>query len=180
VDGLAAYTLCYEDMLGHVCLHLISHVNVWDYARLIWVADLVSLAERFASEIDWERVRRDTPAVLNTLSLLHFSTPLSDRLLDQARIRIGHAPQGIGLDFRGWPRVQGRHWRERGIRQVLADTLFPSEWWLRLRYKLGSTRPLVWYRWVRHPLYITGHVIRSLLERLGWPSPVDLAKGRAQ
>ena len=172
------HTLCYEDMLGHVCLHMISHVNVWDYARLIWVADLVSLAERFASEIDWARVRRDTPAVLDTLSLLHFSTPLSDDLLSQASIRVGRAPRGIGLDYQGWPRVQGKRWREVGFRQVLRYTLLPSEWWLRLRYKLGSTRPLFWYRWVRHPLYVVAHVIRSLLERLGWPSPLDLVKGR--
>jgi hypothetical protein len=179
LDGLTAHTLCYEDMLGHVCLHMISHVNVWDYARLIWVADLVSLAERFASEIDWERVRRNTPAVLDTLSLLHHSTPLSADLLSQAGVKIGRAPQGIGLDYRGWPRVQGKQWRDRGTRQVLADTLLPSEWWLRLRYKLGSSRPLFWYRWVRHPLHIVAQVIRSLLERLGWPSPLDLAKGRA-
>ena len=177
-DDFTAYTLGYEAMLGHVCQHLISHVNVWDYARLIWVADLVSLAERFVSEIDWARVRRTTPAVLDTLSLLHFSTPLSDDLLSQAPIQIGRAPQGIGLDFQGWPRVRGRRRRKLGFRRLLRPTLFPSEWWLRLRYKRGSTRPLFWYRWVRHPLYILAHIVRAGLERLGWPSPLDLVKGR--
>jgi hypothetical protein len=177
LDGLTIHTLGYEDMLGHVCQHLISHVNVWDYARLIWMADLVSLAERFASEIDWARVRRSTPAVLDTLSLLHFSTPLSDELLSQAPIKIGRAPRGIGLDYQGWPRVRGTLWRKRGFRRVLRDTLFPSEWWLRLRYGLGSTRPLFCYRWVRHPLHILAQLIRSWLEWLGWPSPLDLVKG---
>jgi hypothetical protein len=177
LDGLTIHTLGHEAMLGHVCQHLISHVNVWDYARLIWVADLVSLAERFASEIDWGQVRRTSPAVLDTLSLLHFSTPLSEELLSQASIRIGRAPRGIGRDYRGWPRVQWRAWRESGFQQGLRQTLFPSEWWLRLRYKRGSTRPLFWYRWVRHPLYIMAHIIRAILERLGWPSPLDLVKG---
>jgi hypothetical protein len=178
LDGLTVHTLGYEDMLGHVCQHLISHVNVWDYARLIWMADLVSLAERFASEIDWARVRRTTPAVLDTLSLLHFSTPLSDQLLSQASIKIGRAPRGIGQDYQGWPRVRGMLWRRRGLRRVLRDTLFPSEWWLRLRYGLGSTRSLFWYRWVRHPLHILAQLVRAWLERLGWPSPLDLVKGR--
>jgi len=59
----------------------------------------------------------------------------------------------------------------------LRDTIFPSEWWLRLRYKLGSVRPLFWHRWIRHPLYILGHVARVFLEWLGWPTPLELAHG---
>jgi hypothetical protein len=178
LDGLTAYTLGYEAMLAHICQHLISHVNVWDYARLIWVADMVGLAEGFVSEIDWARVQRQNPAVLDTLSLLHFLTPLSERLLSAAAIPIGRMPRGIGAEYRGWPQAGGVRWRERGYRQVLRDTLFPPEWWLRLRYRRGSTRPLFWYRWVRHPLYISGHVIRATLEWMGWPGPLELAQGR--
>ena len=44
---------------------------------------------------------------------------------------------------------------------------------------LGSDYPLFWYRWLRHPLYILGHVVRACLERLGWPTPGELAEGRA-
>ena len=55
---------------------------------------------------------------------------------------------------------------------------FSSKWWLRLRYKRGSTRPLFWFRWVRDPIHILAQIIRALLERLGWPSPRDLVKGR--
>jgi hypothetical protein len=54
----------------------------------------------------------------------------------------------------------------------------PSEWWLRLRYKLGGDRSLFWYRWLRHPLHILGQVVRASLERLGWPTPGQLAEGR--
>jgi len=71
-------------------------------------------------------------------------------------------------------------WREKGYRRVVRDTLLPSEWWLRLRYQVGSARPLFWYRWVRHPLHILGHVVRAMLERLGWPTPLALARGRRQ
>jgi hypothetical protein len=175
---LTAHTLGHEDMLSHLCQHLTSHVNVWDFGRLIWVADIVSLAERFAAQIDWQRTRRQRPAVLRMLSLLHFMAPLSDELLSQADVRIGRAPEGIGVEYQGWPCTQGADCWERGYRRVLRDTLFPSEWWLRLRYKLGSVRPLLWHRWVRHPLYILGHVGRVLLERMGWPTPLELAGQR--
>jgi hypothetical protein len=175
---LTAYTLGHEDMLSHLCQHMTSHVNVWDFGRLIWVADIVSFAERFVAQIDWKRIRRQHPAVLRLLSLFHFITPLSDELLSQADVRIGRAPEGIGVEYQGWPRTQGADWRERGYRRVLRDTLLPSDWWLRLRYKLGSVRPLFWHRWVRHPLYILGHVGRVLLERMGWPTPLELAGQR--
>ncbi len=175
---LTAHTLGYEDTLGYLGQHLVSHVNVWDYGRLIWVADIVSFAERFAAEIDWEWVQLQNPAVLDTLSLLHFITPLSDELLGVAPIKIGRAPQGVGVEYQGWPRTRMADWPEIGYRRALRNTLLPSEWWLRLRYTLGSERPLFWYRWLRHPLYILGHVMRALLERLGWPSPFELVEGR--
>ena len=171
VGGLAAHTLGHEDALGYLCRHLVSHVNAWDFGRLIWVADIVSLAERFAAEIDWERVKRQSPAVLKTLSLLHFMTPLSDELLKRASIEIGKAPRGIGIEFQGWPQV-------RRDRSVLRDTFLPSEWWLRLRYNLGSTPPLFFCRWIRHPLYIAGQAARALLERLGWPTALELTGRR--
>ncbi|MEE8389482.1 MAG: nucleotidyltransferase family protein [Anaerolineae bacterium] len=173
---MTAYTLGYEDTLQHLCQHLASHVNVWDFGRLIWVADIVSLAERFASEIDWARVRRQCPAVLDMLSLFHFLTPLSDELLSQADVKIGRTPEGIGVEYQGWLCPLGEH--RRDWRCVLRDTVFPSEWWLRLRYKKGSACPLFWYRWVRHPLYILGHVARAILERLGWPTSLELAGKR--
>ena len=163
---LTAYALGYEDMLGHLCLHLTSHVNMVDFARLIWVADIVSFAERFVSAIDWERVQRQCPFVLDTLSLLHFTTPLSDDLLSVAPIKIGPAPGGIGVEYQGWPRTWGEGWRSKGYCRVLRDTLFPSEWWLRMRYQLGSTRPLFWYRWLHHPLYILRPMQRELVKRL--------------
>jgi hypothetical protein len=177
LPGQTAYTLGYEDMLWHLCRHLTSHVNAWESGRLIWVADIVSFAEHFVAEIDWEQMRRQRQSVLDTLSLLHFMTPLSDELLREASIRIGHTPRGIGVDYQGWPRTRRADWRERGYRRVLRDTLCPSEWWLRLRYTLGSARPLFWYRWVRHPLYLLGHVVRACLEWLGWPTPLELAAG---
>ncbi len=172
---LTALTLGPEDTLKHLCQHLLSHVNVWDYCRLIWVADLASYAERFAAEIDWAHIRRHRPVIIRTLSLLHFTTPLSDQLLHQAEIKIGQAPRGLGIDFQGWPRVRPGQQSDASFRNLLQDTVLPSEWWLRLRYNLGSTRSLFLARWVQHPLHILGQMVRTMLEHLGWPRALELA-----
>jgi hypothetical protein len=161
-----AFTLGLEDQLHHLCQHLISHVNVWDYARLIWVADVISLTERYTPEINWRRV---SPQAINTLALLHWLTPLSDDVRRAAGIKIGACPTGIGVEFDGWPRV-----RTPRNRALLRRTLWPSEWWLRLRYARGA-RTLWRERWLRHPLHIAGQVIRALLEKLGWPTARELA-----
>ena len=169
INDHSAETLGLEDQLRHLCDHLISHVNVWDYARLIWVVDIVSLTERFVREIDWDRVRRQSPQVINTLAVLHWMTPLSTEIRHAAGIETGSRPAGIGVEFDGWPRV-----RTPRNRSLLRRTLWPSEWWLRLRYARG-TRSIWRERWIRHPLHIMGQVGRAILEKLGWPTARELA-----
>jgi hypothetical protein len=178
LGDFTAFSLGHHDMLTHLCQHLRSHVNVWDFCRLIWVADVVGYAERFAAEIDWADLGRHAPEIVRLLSLLHHATPLSEELLNRASIRVGKRPPGLGVDFQGWPRLQPAAWKSKGMRWVLHETLFPSECWLRLRYNLGSTRSALLARWIRHPLHILAQVVRALLERLGWPSALELAGQR--
>jgi hypothetical protein len=164
--GITAYALPCEEMLWHLCRHLFIVAQPF---RLIWLADVVGLAERFAEEIDWVRVKRRYPLVLSTLSLFHFVTPLSERLRQAAGLEIGPVPQGLGMDFEGWPRTSIRQQRNRGKKysRILVDTLAPSEWWLRLYYGLGSTRPLFWRRWVTHPLRVAGWISQELIRQGG-------------
>jgi hypothetical protein len=166
LEGLPARTLGYEHMLWHLCRHHLA--NVFRPFRLIWAADIVSFAERFAAETNWKQVKEQYPLILHTLSLLHFTTPLSQELLALSSVDIGRAPQGIGVEFQGWPRSSLAAQREKGYWGIFCDSFFPSEWWLRLRYGLGSTRTLFWCRWVQHPLHILGWIKQLLLERLGW------------
>jgi hypothetical protein len=166
LDGVTAYTLGYEDMLWHLCQHLTYHTSVWELFRLVWVADIVAFAGRFAAEIDWERVAVRYPLILNTLSSLHFMVPLPEQLRAQAPLRLGRSPQGLGQDFAGWPRASlAELRRQKGYRHIVRDTFYPSEWWLRLRYGLGSARPLFAYRWLWHPLHIVGWICAHLLEQ---------------
>ena len=153
-----AYTLGYEDMLWHLCQHVAYHANVWEPIRLIWVTDIIGFSERFAAQIDWAKVADKYPLVLKMLSLFHFITPLSDQLRRLAPLKIGHRPDGIGEEFRGWPRTSLRHQHAKGYQQILTDTFLPSEWWLRLHYGLDSAESLAWYRGIRHPFHILARI----------------------
>jgi len=148
INDLTTCTLGYEDMLWHLCQHFSL---MGQPLRLIWVADIAGFAERFAAEIDWARLERQYPLVLSTLSLLHFITPLSPALLEQIPLKIGPAPPGVGLEFQGWPRSSLSAQQFKGYRQILRDTFYPPEWWLRLYYGLGAVRSSFWYRWLIHP-----------------------------
>lgn len=169
---LTAYTLPYEEMLWHLCQHL---TIIGQPFRLIWLADIVGLAERFAPAIDWPRVERNYPEVLSALSLFHFITPLSEQLRRAAALRIGPAPAGIGQEFQGWPARSIRQQRARGkgYGRILGDTFWPAEWWLRLYYGLGSARPLFWYRWLIHPLRVLGWAGQLVARRLGRKRTAD-------
>jgi hypothetical protein len=166
VEHVTAYTLGYEDMLAHIYQHLRINLLL-DSLRLIWIADLVSLAERFANEIDWPRVN---PRLRHALAVCHWLTPLSEELLKTAPFNPGRPPQGIGtsvgMEFQGWPRYALAAQRHKGYVGILRDSFFPAEWWLRFYYGLPaglSTKfridPVFWWgRLARHPLHILGWV----------------------
>ncbi|MBX3014045.1 MAG: nucleotidyltransferase family protein [Caldilineaceae bacterium] len=153
-----------EDMLFHLCEHILLHANVWEPIRLIWIVDIVGYAENFVDRIDWEYICHQRPSVLKLLSIFHAICPLSERLLNTCRVSIGAPPQGIGEDFRGWPRHSLAKLAGKPYQEILDDTFFPSEWWLRIRYRLDGVQPLFAYRWLLHPLYILGPFY--LLEKL--------------
>ena len=161
-DDITAYTLGYEDMLWHMCHHI---ANIVQPFRLIWVADIVGFAEQFARDIDWAWLRAHYPRVLDILGLFHTMTPLPDTFLKHAGIQPGPAPRGIGQEFQGWPRYSLHHQRDKGYMQILRDSLFPSEWWLRLYYGIGPHRSLLWPRWGKHPLHITALVWQLFWEK---------------
>ncbi len=164
IDGQPAYALGHADMLWHLCHHMRLSSGVFGANRLIWAADIIGYAEHFASEIDWAQLAARYPVVINTLSLLHFLTPLSEKLLASAPIPFGAAPRGIGREFVGWPRTSIAAQREKGAWGILRDTFAPPEWWLRLYYGVGSAAPLFATRWLHHPWHILGwvaHLIRG-------------------
>lgn len=165
IDDFTAFTLGYEEMLWHLCCHATQPVG--QILRLIWVVDVVGFAERFAAEIDWTIVARRYPVILSTLTQFHFLTPLSETLQRAAGLKVGPPPKGIGQDFQGWPRYPLAQQRHKSYRQLIADSFWPSEWWLGLYYGLRRRPARLWYRWVGHPLRVMGWIGQLLLERAG-------------
>jgi hypothetical protein len=160
VDGLPAATLSLEDMLFHTYTHML-----YEQVRLVSVADMVSIAESYVHEIDWRGMQRRYPHVLAALELFHFLTPLSAELLQVARLQPSQPPTGTGEQMQGWPNNALQRWRAYGLVRFLNYTFFPSEWWLRLAYGLGSSRSILWTRWLRHPLQIAYWAVLHLLSQ---------------
>ncbi len=149
-----------EELLWHVYLHMAN-----EEIRLIGIADLVILAERFAAEIDWTRLQRACPGLLNALSLFHSLAPLGSDLVQAARLSYDPPPAQIGGDLQGWPRIAFGEWRALGLAAFLHQTFFPSEWWLRLHYGIKSGWPIQLYRWGVHPLSVLGLGVSRLGSR---------------
>lgn len=165
-DGPTAHTLGYEETTWHLCCHAMRHTNVFEAIRLIWVADVVGFAERFVDQIDWARIERVFPVARNVLALFGTITPLSAELRRAARLPADLRPP-LDLDFHGWPRASLAALREeKPLSRVVHDTFLPPEGWLRLRSGLGLNAPLLWQRWVRHPIHILGHVADIARRRL--------------
>ena len=160
-EGLTAHTLALEDMFRHIYRHMAV-----EQARLIALTDLINISEQFEDEMDWERLIQMLPSLQGILSLFHCLSPLSEKLVKRFSIKPGEAPKDIGQEFKGWPRITFRQWKNLGLWGFLKETLFPSEWWLHLYYGLAPGRSLFTARWVKHPLFLFKFVLRRLYGRL--------------
>ncbi|MBN1992564.1 MAG: nucleotidyltransferase family protein [Anaerolineae bacterium] len=166
LENVTAYTLGHEEMLAHLYRHLRVSMHILpglDVLRLIWIADLVSLAEGCAKQIDWERV---APQTRYALAACHWLTPLSGELLQTASLNPGRPPQGAGQQFQGWPRHTLAEQRHKSYGGIVRDSFFPPEWWLRFYYGLPPGPACWWGRWARHPLHILGWVGRYCRRRV--------------
>jgi len=166
VNEVTAQTLGHEDMLWHIYRHSFAPPLIGQSIRLVWVADFVSLVEKYVEEIDWEKLKYNHPQVWFVLPAFHALTPWSDKVLNTLNMDIEPTPKGAGQTFQGWPRSSLAVQRKKGVRRFLGDTFWPSEWWMQLYYGLNRRSPGWWWtRLIRHPLHITGWVLQYLLER---------------
>ena len=161
VEGQPARSLGPADMLAQLHHHLVYHLIFHRSLRLKWVADLIGVAERFATTIDWAEISKRYPPLPGALAMLHHLSPLSPRLLD----RIGsfddsQVPAGILEELSVLPEpkaaASGRAasdiprrpaWLSASSSRSLADTFWPAEWRLRLYWGLDRSRATLPYRW---------------------------------
>ncbi len=175
-SGAVAHTLGLEELLWHLCEHLRFHTTVFLPWRLIWVTDILGVAERFAAELDWDRIAREYPRVLSTLSLLQHLRPLRPEVLERIPASAGQRPRGVGADFAGWPRYSLSQQRGKSVVRIVKDTWLPPEWWLRLHRGLDSDALLWRERWIGHPWEILGwmrHYWRNRTENRAATAPIE-------
>ncbi|MFZ4849254.1 MAG: nucleotidyltransferase domain-containing protein [Caldilinea sp.] len=154
VNGLPASTLSPAAMLWHLYHHGFSmHLRGDTQGRLLGVADIVTLVEKWLDRIDWEHFQRCYPQTFHALPMFHYLTPWSDAVLERLQWRVGPTPGGVGEVYAGYPtQLAGEHLR-RGLRRSCRETFWPSEWWVRLHYGLPATTPTLVGR-ARHAVYV--------------------------
>ena len=163
-------TLCPEDMLLHLALHLTLGSQ---FGRLIWFSDIDAVLRRFAGEVNWERLLEEaTRWRLRTIlayTLLvardSFGSPLPSavvprllpgRLRQAALDSIMEArrPWSLGGrpdDIKGYLAETLLMDRVRDIFRVLRKSLFPCRSWLEFHYSLTSWWQVSLHR-ILHPL----------------------------
>jgi hypothetical protein len=156
IGGRRCTTFGHVDMLRHLTAHMLEPRA---RTRLIHVTDLVWYAAHFAQEIDWDRVNRSHPRVVNALSLMEYVTPLPG-VLDFIRPPSqAPEPRDAGL---GFPPLSTVAFDGSRLRQTLVDLLYPSEWWMRAFYGVAPGRSLTPARWSRHLWRLSYWGIRRL------------------
>lgn len=140
--GETGMTLGREALLIFLSRHLARHLLKGSPAqplRLIWIADLVGYAERFADSLDWAALRRIEPGLTGRLATCAaFSQPGA------------RPPDGIERYYQGWLRRTSADIEQVGAWTFLRDSLFPSAWWLCLYYGWSGARPSLWALRARH------------------------------
>jgi hypothetical protein len=164
-EGMQADTLSPADMLFHLCRHSFFDNHALEPLCMIWVADILNLAEKFVHEIDWAAVQLHYPLVPHTLSCLHEIRPLSESLIQSANLTIKTNRHKSIHSYLGWPGVPMAGEKQAGVFHWLHETLFPSTWWLRLRYGVRRTTPM-WLCWINHLIILCGEAWRRGLLRI--------------
>lgn len=136
--------LGHADMLVHLSWHVLEPR---EYTRLISVADFVGYAAHYASEIDWVRLRRAQPRVVNALALMHYVTPLPESLRAFRPSPAATPPSDAGRGFLPLKSLAHGTW---GARRLVRHLLYPPDWWMRVYYGVPPERSLFGTRWGRH------------------------------
>jgi hypothetical protein len=122
--------------------------------RLLQIADLVGIAERWVEAIDWDRVKNRYPDLWHALAAVHALSPFGEAVCAVLGLEADRPPtmRHLGEDYDGWPRraiSEARSGRDR--LQLLSATLLPPEWWTRFVYGVPRERRLLFALLVRHP-----------------------------
>lgn len=169
IERVRAYVPAPADALLYLSRHTQRHLIESSEDRplpLKWMADIVSLVERHAKELDWPELEKRDPALIQRLNVFYSLTLLPERLAGIIPIEAGEPPRGLNRYPRGWP---GHSYRGLGgldlVRIALRTFDRPSDWWLRLYNGIGDGA-CWWYGVVVHPLQVIQLALRAVIRRL--------------
>jgi len=162
IDGRTAHAFNHTDMLHHLCHHTFEPADV---VKLGSVVDFVGYANKYVAEIDWHRLDKNYPFIINALQCVHFLTPLPEALGKQISIPECAPPDGLGLGF-----IPLSDLAERPLSKAskLKHLLQPSDWWMHIFYNVSPTKSLMSTRLVHHPIQLAKWLIRRY--RAAWRS----------
>ena len=151
INDCLVYTSGKMETLLYLTRHFAKHLfigNSSQPAQFKWIADIVSLVECHAEELDWKYIQENHPDVIQRLEVFYSYTPLPERLAKIIPIRKSSSPKGLGQYPPGWPHRSIQQWKQIGYLKFIWQILIPpSEWWTRLYYGIGQ-QPLFWHRQV--------------------------------
>ncbi|WP_339136663.1 MAG: nucleotidyltransferase family protein [Candidatus Electrothrix sp. GW3-4] len=151
INGVRARTLNLEESLWYIYLHGFQAPLTYEPFRLIHVADLVTLVEKFYDKIDWQATHKEMPILVNVLSCLHHLTPWPEHIREGLKLDITDRPQHAGLPFDGWPLRKIRKTPWTRLPALAKETLWPSRWWVQLYYGHLKGKHYWKARCIEHP-----------------------------
>ncbi len=161
------------DTLLFLSRHFAKHLfagNPAEPAQLKWVADIISLVEHHAKEIDWTALKINHPEVFQRIELFYSLTPMPKHLVKLIPVQQCAVPNALGQYPPGWPHQKIRELKRVGFISFFYKMLFPpAEWWTRLYYGI-RTKNIFWHQ---HFVYR-----KDILKAALWTSLFYFRNGR--
>ncbi len=151
INGGIIYTSGPTETFLYLTRHFTKHLfigNPGKPAQFKWIADITSLVEHHAEELDWELLRQTHPEMIYQLEVFYSFTPPPEHLAKIIPIRKIPPPKGLGQYPPGWPHQSIRQWKQTGFLRFIWQVLIPpSDWWTRVYYGI-SEQSLFWHKQV--------------------------------
>jgi hypothetical protein len=143
------------DTLYYLLRHIKQHL-FWATAPLPlplkWTADVISLVEHQANDIDWKKVKQGKNRLLNQLEIFYCLTPMPEHLKDIIPVQPIQPPSGINQYSEGWPQwvfPKDNQSKWMSYFTHLWNTFtHPSNWWLQLYYGIDSNSTFIYGQFV--------------------------------
>ena len=169
INGNIIYAPAHTEMLHYLMRHITKHLFVGhagNPAQIKWMADIISLVEHHAKEMDWTHLRRYRPDILNRLELFYSYTPLPEHLTQIIPIKQVAPPSGFNQYPPGWPHQSIKQWKQVGLLRFIWQIIIPpSDWWIRLYYGLGEGS-LFWHRYIVYRAQVLSSIFWVLMHRM--------------